>query len=188
MAHAWLGWILSATGRLEEGISESSKAVDFEPRSPLAHTLMAANLYFAGEHVQSFESAGRALAIDSQFALAHYWRSLSITKHSVPAPAIPNAPPLVIAGIGRAHAARGQTAQARASLEALVTAAQSQHVSAILFAGLHAALRDQESALEWLERAYETRAKLLLWTRLDPVYKGLRAEPRFLALLEKMKL
>jgi tetratricopeptide (TPR) repeat protein len=170
--------------------------VEIEPRSPLAHSLLAANLYFARRFADAFASAGRALEIDSRFHLALYWRALAMVSRGLPAAVTatlealgePNPPPVVIAALGRARVARGQLDKARQSLELLEKAAQNRHVSATLFAGLHAALDNKDSAIGWLDRAYETRARLLLWTRADPVYDGLHSDSRFQALLAKMKL
>jgi TolB-like protein/predicted Ser/Thr protein kinase len=197
LAHGWLGWVLAATGRGGEGLDESRKAVALEPRSPLAHSLLAANLYFAHHYAESFAAAGRALEIDSRFHLALYWRGMAMTARGLPGMVIskietiasePNAPPVAIAALGCARAARGQAAKARESLDALTRVAQSRHVSAILFAALHAALLEKDAAMGWLERAYETRARLLLWTRLDPLYDELHGDPRFEALIAKLKL
>lgn len=198
LAHSWLGWVLAATGRGQaEGLAESRQAVKIEPRSPLAHASLAANLYFAHDYAESFAAAGRALELDPRFYLAHYWRGLSMTAKGLPGmvtskleslAAEASAPPTAIAALGRAWAARGQMVKARESLAALTRMAQSRHVSAILFAGLYAALHERENALGWLDRSYESRARLLMWTRLDPAYDELHGDARFEALLGKMKL
>ncbi len=195
-AHSWLGWLLSATGRVQEGLQSSRKAVELEPRSPLAHATLAANLYFAGDYAASFSSAGEALELDPQFHLALLWRGMSMIARGLPGIVAgkledvrrTNQAPVVLSALGRAYAAAGQQGKARAILAELEKAAGQQHVSAILFAGLHAALGDREPTLDALEKAHDTRAKLLIWTGRDPVYKFLRGDARFEALLRRMNL
>jgi predicted Zn-dependent protease len=94
----------------------------------------------------------------------------------------------VTATLGRAYAASGKIDKARAMIAELRKAEQSQHVSAIVFAQLHAALGEKSEALDALERAYDTRSKMLHWTGRDPVFKILHAEPRFTAMLTKLNL
>ncbi|MFN7922784.1 MAG: protein kinase [Bryobacteraceae bacterium] len=196
LAHGFLGWLLAATGKRQEGMAANRRATELEPRSPLAHAMLAANFYFARQYGDSFSSAGSALEIDPQFPLALYWRGLSMVARGFPSLVISKIEPIaasnpvppVLAVLGRARAASGRIALARESLAALTELSRSKHVSAILFAGLHAALHDKEAALNSLERAYETRARLLLWIHADPVYDNLRAEPRFQALVTKLRL
>jgi tetratricopeptide (TPR) repeat protein len=195
-AYGWLGWLLSATGRTEEGLRSSRKAVELEPRSPLTHALLAANLYFAADYGASFDEAGRALEIDPQFHLALFWRGMSMIARGLPGLVAgrleearkTNSSPVVLAALARAYAANGKQEKARAALAELEEAARSRHVSPILIASIHAALGDSEKALDWLETAYQGRAKLLLWVKQDPVYAGLRKSGRFQALVAKMKL
>ncbi len=96
--------------------------------------------------------------------------------------------PFVTATLGRAYAAAGKMDKARALLLELTKTAETQHVSAIVFAQLHAALGDKPQALDALERAYETRSKMLLWTGRDPVFRPLHGNSKFAALLQQMNL
>jgi hypothetical protein len=45
-----------------------------------------------------------------------------------------------------------------------------------------------EKALDWLEKCYEERDLFCCWLKVDPIYNGLRADPRFQALLKKVGL
>jgi hypothetical protein len=45
-----------------------------------------------------------------------------------------------------------------------------------------------DGAFEWLERAYAQHDSGLLWMKVDPDLKNLHGDPRFAALLRKMRL
>jgi hypothetical protein len=47
---------------------------------------------------------------------------------------------------------------------------------------------DRSEALDWLEKAYEDRNWYMPWIHLDPRLDPLRAEPRFTALVRRMRL
>jgi len=53
---------------------------------------------------------------------------------------------------------------------------------------VYATLGDNDEAFRWLETAYKERNSLLPWIRDNPAYAPLRSDPRFQALVEKMKL
>jgi TolB-like protein/Tfp pilus assembly protein PilF len=193
-AHGFLGWILGAKGQTADGIRSGRHAVELEPKSPLTRSLLAGNLYFAGEYRESFQEAGRALAADPKFHLALTWRGLAAIAQGHAGMAVSvlervrEAEPSVeaLAGLAYAYAADGQREKAQALVGDLVEAAGRQHVSPMLFARIHALLGDREMALDALDRAYSERAKLLMWMGRDPVFRDLRGDTRFQGLLDRV--
>jgi serine/threonine-protein kinase len=55
-------------------------------------------------------------------------------------------------------------------------------------AELYTLVGDRQQALTWLERSYEQKDFLLPFVNADPIFEGLRAEPRYQAILRRMKL
>jgi hypothetical protein len=49
-------------------------------------------------------------------------------------------------------------------------------------------LGDKASAMDWLEKAYRERDHSLVAIKTDPGYDPLRGDPRFAALMRRMKL
>jgi hypothetical protein len=47
---------------------------------------------------------------------------------------------------------------------------------------------EKDQAFQWLDKAYEQRTKQLFFVIVDPLYDAVRADPRFAALLKKLKL
>ncbi len=65
--------------------------------------------------------------------------------------------------------------------------ASQRYVSPPLQVYSYAGLGDKEKTYEWLEKAYEEQDVVCFWLK-DPVFDGLRSEPRFQALLKKVGL
>ena len=61
-------------------------------------------------------------------------------------------------------------------------------VAPYYFAVVHAGLGENDEALDWLDKVYEERHAGVLSLKMDPEFDGLRREPRFKALLEKVGL
>jgi tetratricopeptide (TPR) repeat protein len=65
---------------------------------------------------------------------------------------------------------------------------QGEYVAAGTYARVYARLRDKEQALAWLDKAYEERNRLVLEAVVDPVYDDLRADPRFVDVLARLRV
>ena len=92
------------------------------------------------------------------------------------------------ADLGAVAALKGRTAEARAVLDGLRLEAGERYVSPVAFVMLHAALGQTDEAFEWLDRAYDDRRGWLAYLKVEPMLDGLRADPRFARLLERMRL
>ena len=66
--------------------------------------------------------------------------------------------------------------------------AQTSYVKPLAFAWIAIGLNEREQALTWLEQAYSERDPYLTLLNADPVYDRLRADPRFIALVQKIGL
>ena len=94
--------------------------------------------------------------------------------------------PEMLAALGYAFARAGHVDRARQALGELMTFAQTRYTSASLIAQVHTGLGETIQALEWLEKAADAHAAELAWLPVRPVFDGLRSEPRFQGLLERL--
>jgi serine/threonine-protein kinase len=65
---------------------------------------------------------------------------------------------------------------------------QGKYQSPLMIALAYVAAGDQKETLNWLEKAVSIHAPWLPELKVDPVYDGVRAEPRFVALVHKVGL
>ena len=82
----------------------------------------------------------------------------------------------------------GQRDETRAILNQMLERAKTRYVPPVSLAVLHAALGENASALDALERAFEGHDTQLIFLKNDPRWSGLRQEPRFAVLMQKLKL
>ena len=61
-------------------------------------------------------------------------------------------------------------------------------MSAFDFALVHFALEEDDLGFEWMSKAVEERAPWLTWLSVDSMFDRVRDDPRFLTLLEQLKL
>jgi len=67
----------------------------------------------------------------------------------------------------------------RGSLAFLARRAEHEAVPPLRYAELHAALGEDQRALDWLERALRERDPTLSWSLYDPLLDRLRGQARF---------
>ena len=79
----------------------------------------------------------------------------------------------------------GKDAEAREILAEFAAESKTRYVSPEWPAVIYAALGETETALEYLEKAWEIRAVQLLGLGVDPNFDPLRSEPKFIEILEK---
>jgi len=51
---------------------------------------------------------------------------------------------------------------------------------------VYTGLGDRDGAIRWLEKAYKERSDFLLVLNVDPLFDGIRSDPRFQDILRRM--
>jgi tetratricopeptide (TPR) repeat protein len=88
--------------------------------------------------------------------------------------------------IARTYAMLGRRDDALRVLSGLVTrggAFDRHHVAVAYFA-----LGDNDRGFEWLTKAFDERAGYVPWANVNPAFDGVRNDPRFKALVARLKL
>jgi hypothetical protein len=63
---------------------------------------------------------------------------------------------------------------------------KGNYVTPYSFARTCARLGEKDRALKWLERAYAEHSDHLVLLKVDPIFDGLRSDPRFIDLLRRV--
>jgi TolB-like protein len=87
----------------------------------------------------------------------------------------------------RALVRLGQESAARLALDSMVAAARTGWYNAYPIARGYAILGENEEALRWLARAFDQRTPWVFLTPVDPELAPLRADPRFAALVSRIR-
>ena len=96
-------------------------------------------------------------------------------------------PAFVTAFLGYAYGATGDRARAMAEMEDLKKRSLHGHVLPFNLALVYIGLGDRERALDFLEQAYATDSQWMGWLKKDRIFDPLRSEPRFVALMRKLR-
>ena len=88
----------------------------------------------------------------------------------------------------QARASAGEKKEALKILEELKARSAMQYVPAYWIAVIYNGLRDDKEVFTWLERVYRERSSWLVWMKFEPRFDWIRSDPRFVSLLNRMKL
>jgi tetratricopeptide (TPR) repeat protein len=94
--------------------------------------------------------------------------------------------PKKIAQLKEAMAKSGAQGYWRRTLENYRESAKSRYVPSVLVAEACVRVGDKDSAFEWLERGFEERDDLMIDLKVEPVFDGLRSDPRFQDLIRRV--
>ncbi|MCI0391995.1 MAG: hypothetical protein MOB07_24945 [Acidobacteria bacterium] len=90
------------------------------------------------------------------------------------------------ADLGHLYAVWGKRAEVEQVLAELLKQSEQSYVSAYDIAVIYAGLGEKEQAFRWLDKAVEQRPFWLCWLKLDPRLDGLRVDPRYFSLLQRI--
>lgn len=196
-ARQWYALALAHRSRTTEAIAQMTVPLDDDPLSFHLNATTALIHYLGRDYAAAEERAHRALEINPHHEPAHFYLALSLqqqmrfdesTSAFGKALTISKGEPHVIAALGALEAQQGNVDAARGRLDALAALSPAREVSPVHFATVHAAMGDRSSALRWLDRAMETRSGWLVYLATEPRFDGLRDEPRFKEMIERVGL
>lgn len=142
------------------------------------------------------ESLKKALEIDAHFVFAHAMLGKSylqlgrsgeaIAEFQI-ASALSGESPLYRSMLGHAFGVAGNFSEAHAILNQLRGQSARRFLSSYCIAEIYLGLGDRNQAFDWLEKAYEERARTLVMLKIEPEVDPLRSDKRFERLLQGMK-
>jgi TolB-like protein/DNA-binding winged helix-turn-helix (wHTH) protein/Flp pilus assembly protein TadD len=188
--------LLAARGRVKEAIAESRRALALDPLSPNVSHYLGRLYYFDRDYASAERELRRAVELDPRNYWAHLFlgvvyeaagRHADAVKHRARSAVLNGADPEIVGRFRDAFARDGYETVRRRMLEWESTLTQMPLGSSALALGW-ARLGEREKALEWLEKAFESHTRDLIYLKVEPSYDSLRGDPRFLAMLRRLGL
>lgn len=196
-ARQWYSSYLVTMGRVDEAIAEANRAQEIDPYSLIVSSHLAWIYYCAHRYDEAIQHSRESIAKDPGFFAARRYLGMALEQQRRYPEAIAELrkgltlsgdSTLMKATLGHAYAASGRTGEAHQALEELKDLSQRAYVSPYLLGLVHAGLGERDAALRCLQAAYEERSDWTVYLNVDPRWDGLRSEPRFIDLVQRVGL
>ncbi|MBS1807121.1 MAG: tetratricopeptide repeat protein [Acidobacteria bacterium] len=195
-AHHWYAYDLVAQGRLDEAIQQIKRAQELDPVSLSINNDVGEIYWFARQYDQAIERCRKTLEMDATFIPAHQTIGLAYAQkglHQQAIAALKKAVEMsannayILALLGYTYGAAGQRSEAEATLAQLKQLSATKYVSPFHLALVHLQLGDFDRVFELLNQAHDEHVFSMLLIKADPRLDKLRADPRYAALLQRLK-
>jgi serine/threonine protein kinase/tetratricopeptide (TPR) repeat protein len=187
---------LVPVARLEDALDVLRTALDVDPVSLPINFTLGFVLTLADRPEQAVDVLRRTLELEPH-VMTHFFLGNALTELSDHARAIEHLQtalslsgvrPDILAALGSALARSGNRDGARGVLTQLAELDSTRYVSPVGIARVHAALGESDAAFAALEHAARRRATDLTWLHVEPAFRPLANDPRFTALLARLRL
>jgi tetratricopeptide (TPR) repeat protein len=185
------GFLLASLGRLPEAIAAQKRATELDPLSNAAWENLGRYLIFNRDFAAAHKALSRALEIQPESAFSLYHLGTLQLLEGRAAEALATFSKIDddvfrLCGISMAEYTLSNKKESERALDELI--AKYPKDGAYQIADAHAWRGEKDQALEWLDRAYTQRDGGLRDIKVDLLLDGLRSDPRYQALLYKMRL
>jgi TolB-like protein len=175
----------------EQYITEVSREIEFDPLNAYAIQSRGWAYWFSGNLTASLNDLRRVLELNQTFDSVNYNITCALIGERRFAEALTAAqaeqgPLYRREALALAYLALGKQAEADSMLNELL--ANDANDGPMNIAEVYAFAGNRTAALDWLERDYENRRSGVLYLGVDPFFKPLKSEPRFMAILKKIGL
>jgi serine/threonine-protein kinase len=186
-----LGTMLAIFGRLPEALAAVRKSADLDPLATEAWDNLGYLANATDDYATARAASARALEIapEQRYAATHAAVADLLEGKSAPALAAFEGSGdeiFRLEGVAMAQHDLGNEPKSQRALSALV--AKYGDNSAFQIAQAYAWRGDRDRAFEWLERGYREHDGGVGYLKVDPLLRKIRDDPRYTALLRKMKL
>lgn len=192
-AHQWYAWHLLVTGRKREGIFELRRAESLDPLSLIISADLADALCIARLFDESIRQSRKTLEIDPKFAVAHYELGQAYEQKQMHTEAIAELRKAIELGghsaaydsnLGYVYAVSGQKQLALSLARDLQARIGANPAALANIALIYVGLGDRDSAMLWLNRAYDARFNPSILLR--PAFDSMRSDARFVELQKRI--
>ncbi len=194
LGHVWYAiFVLMPLNRLDEAFSESSRAAELDPVTPIVNVVPGLALLYQRKYDRAIEELQKTLEFDPNHFVTHFFLGQAYLHTGDYGKAIAafkqgNMASWADGHLGYAYAVSGETEKARELIEAIQAGSQPEYLAPYHLAVIWLGLGEKDEALERLSQACDLRSSQLFWIKNFPEFDSVRDDPRFRAVLRRMNL
>jgi TolB-like protein/DNA-binding winged helix-turn-helix (wHTH) protein/Flp pilus assembly protein TadD len=195
-SHRLYAALLASQKRHREALEEINQAIRLDPLSLPINAEVVRTMYYARDYDGALAQAQKAMQLDPDYYRTHFWLGRVYAQKGMYQNAVDESERVLkatpdstlgLTEMAYSLAAAGRAADARTTLRTLEERSRSSWVPAYNLAIIHVALKENDEAFRYLQKAYDEQDWALLVLAVEPRLDPLRNDPRFLELCRKLK-
>jgi TolB-like protein/DNA-binding winged helix-turn-helix (wHTH) protein/Flp pilus assembly protein TadD len=195
-SHRLYAALLASQKRHREALEEINQAMRLDPLSLPNNAEVVRTMYYARDYDGALAQAQKAMQLDPAYYRIHFWLGRVYAQKGMYQQAVDESERVLkatpdstlgLTELAYSLAAAGRTAGARTILRTLEERSRSSWVPAYNLAIIHVALKENDEAFRYLQRAYDEQDWALLVLAVEPRLDPLRSDRRFLELCRKLR-
>jgi tetratricopeptide (TPR) repeat protein len=181
-------------GRQQEGFAEMRIAHELDPTSELTNVIGIYALYLAHQYDQAIDQARKTIELYPGSESAYYWLAATYERKGMyqqamdaylKSKALSGSKTAELAPFRSAYQKSGMRGYWQLELE---IAKRNKPVDARQMANVYGHVGDKERTLEFLNQGFQQHCGGLSFLNVDPLYDGLREDPKFKELIKRLRL
>lgn len=194
-AYVWHSQVHEAMGRHEDAVSRARYAKQLNPLSLAANLNLGWQMYQAGKYIEANAEIDKLIEFNPNFwgghwAKGHLYNQYGMYKKAInefqQAVELEGGHSLPISALGYTFAVAGMPDEARRIIAELEALSMDVYVSPFHVAAVYAGLNEPDLMFEWLERAFQVRARSLAWLQVAKEMRPFHDDARFQNLLKRI--
>jgi TolB-like protein/Flp pilus assembly protein TadD len=196
-AHHYYAYFLAILGQHAAALAEIELAHVYDPHSTIISVWKGIILRLAGNYEDAIDACFEVTGKDPRYVLARWAlglayeaageMKLALTEFETAA-GLSGSNPSILASLAHNHAIQGNTEHAAEILKDLHALSAYRHVEAYDLAIVYTGLRDEEQALNYLDRAFHERSSWVATLPMEPRVHCLRNNVFFHTLIKRLRL
>ena len=195
--HRLYAALLVTLKRHDEAWEQINQAMRLDPLSLPNNAEVVRTLYYARDYDRAVEHGQKALQLNPDYYRTHFWLGRVYAQKGLYGEAIAESKKVLqampdssvgLTELAYSLAAGGRQPEARRILQRLKEKSKYDFVPAYNFAVIHLALNEKDTALYYLQKAYQERDWAVMVLAVEPRLDPLRGSSSFQKLLAKGRL
>ncbi len=187
--HQGLGDYYATMGQLQESVLEVERARELDPLASIVNSDLCTMLFFARRYDEALAQCKANLDLDpNSVRYAAKGMNSEAVSTFLQAMQLGGAPPGMIAAAKTGARDSGLKGYWKALVPFLSENVANGNLEPFDVAVVYAYAGDADKALPWLEKAVEARCYGITYLGINPIFDGLRSDPRFVSLQRRIGL
>lgn len=192
------GWFLMCAGRFDEARAEMERAQELDPSSILINRARGRLFHFTRQYDRAVEHFRKILEVEPGMGPTHWSLATTYEQKGMYAEAVEEyltdantngfLRPEEIEEARETFRVSGWQAYVQMRATKLEERSRKEYIAPTLLANNYVRLGKRDQAFAALEQAFEARDPALVRLTIEPLYDGLRSDPRYTELVRRIKL